>query len=179
MKICWVTNDVWYSKLLRFLFNETTSHVGTLWNINTVDLAIDQNRPVGSMYSAKYWLHKYRIIHQVELTLPEDKELELFKCVEARAVLRKYDMGGYYYGMVWGLLHKVFGLPLPKINKWSRPDEDMCQEIISSLLVHRIVKDAGVIAPTTDLSTMTPDATMHYMKKLTENKPLWKWTHNA
>jgi hypothetical protein len=30
MKICWVTNEVWFSKLLRYLFNESISHAGVM-----------------------------------------------------------------------------------------------------------------------------------------------------
>lgn len=177
MKICWVVSGAWYSKLLRYLFNETTSHVGTMWTINGIDLVIDQNRPYGTMWSTKYWLHKYKVIHQVELQLPPEKELELFKCIEAHTILLKYDMGGYYYGMIWGLIHKFLKIPFPKVNKWAKPNEDMCQEIIAALLIHKIIKDTGISIPPVDLSTMTPDASMLYMKKITENNPSWKWSH--
>jgi hypothetical protein len=177
MKIVWVTNDVWYSKMLLYLFDETTSHVGTIWDINSVDLVIDQNKPTGTMWSLKYWLKKYRIVHQVELELSQEKELELFKYLEARTILLKYDMGGYYYGMIWGLLHKWFKIPYPKVNKWAKPDEDMCQEIIIPLLKHQIFKDAGMNSTILDFSTMTPDMTMKYLKGITGNN--WKWKHNV
>lgn len=180
MKICWVTNNIWYSRLLRYLFNQTTSHVGIAWDINSVHLVIDQNRPTGTLWSLKYWLNKYWIVHQVELVLSPEKELELFKYLETRNILLKYDIGGYYYGMIWGLIHKLFKIPYPKTNKWAKPDQDMCQEIIVPLLEHPIIIESlGNFSPKLipDFATMTPDMSMKYMELLTKNNSLWKWKH--
>ena len=174
MKIVWVTNDIWYSKMLRFLFSEDSSHVGTTFNFDGLDLAIDINRPYGSLYGLKYWFHKYRIVEQVELVLPHDLEIEMLKTVADYAVMRPYDMGGYYYGMVWGLLHKFLRLPLPKVNKWSDGTGAMCQEIIIPILKSKTVKDTGIVNDIYDFANMSPSMTKEYFKKITKNNPLWK-----
>ena len=176
MKIVWVTNDIWYSKLLRFLFNEDSSHVGTVFNFDGLDLAVDINKPYGSLYSLKYWLNKYRIVEQVELTLPHDQEIQLLKIVADYSVMRPYDMGGYYYGMVWGLLHKLFKLPLPEINKGSDGTGAMCQEIIIPILKSQIVQATGIINGIFDFANMSPSMTRDYFKKITLNNPFWKWS---
>lgn len=179
MKICWVTNEVWFSKMLRFLFNESVSHVGVMFEIDGIKTAIDLNKPTGTLWSARYWLHKYSIVWEVELKLPHDKEVELYKTCEEYAVLRPYDMGGYYYGMLWGLLHKFLKIPFPKYNKWSSHTGSMCQEILVPILQHEIIKKTGVKADILDFTAMTPEMTFDYMQKLTHDNDLWEWIYNG
>lgn len=184
MKIVWVTNDVWFSKLLRFLFRETTSHVGLLFTINEKEIALDINNPKGDKYEARrksdnqlYWLIKYNIVHQVELDLTQEQETQLYKECEAYCVGRKYDIYGYYFGLLAGLLHKVFMLPLPKKNWWTNGTGSMCQECIIPILMSSITKANGVNVDNIYLAAMTPDMTMHYMEQLTQGNPKWRWMH--
>jgi len=177
MRICWVTNDVWFSRLLRYIFKESTSHVGVLVNVHDTEFAFDINNPYGSMYSAKYWLHKYRVVHSLDIPLSEQDSVRFFKFMEERAVLRPYDIKAYYYGMWRGLLRKLFGLAGPKTNKGVTPDRDMCQEVVRHVMEFDVIhQKLDVQCP--DLTLMTPDMTMKYMKTITSNTE-WTWSHNV
>jgi len=141
MKLCWVTNQKKYSKLFRYLFNEDASHMGIIFNINGIDLVIDLNRPHGTLWDLNYWQHRYTIVRYMEVKLSEEEELWLFKSCKGYAVLRKYDMSGYFYGMVCGILNKILGVPLPDENKWSDGSGSMCQQIVIPLMSHPVIKN--------------------------------------
>ena len=143
MKICWLTNDKWYSKLLRFIFNEESSHVGVIFNIDGIEIAMDITKPHGDIYSAKSWFSKYRLLYQVELKLTHDQEIEVFKECETFCVMKKYDFPGYIYGMIYGLLRKLHIIKmLPVENRWAGSG-DMRQEILRPILKSKIIKMVG------------------------------------
>jgi len=161
--------------LLRYLFNEDTSHVGLLFNFDNINLACDVNNPTGSVYDSKFWLHKYTVIHQVELSLSHNKEIALYKECAEYCVLRKYDFNGYLYGLIWGLLHKFFKIKMPTYNKWSNHTGSMCHEVVVPVLKSQIVKDTGINSPVLDFSNVTPDKVADFMMELTKGNPQWVW----
>jgi hypothetical protein len=150
-----------------------------MFNVDAMRTAIDVNNPRGALWSSKYWLYKYSIVWQVELDLPLTQEIEMYKTLEDYAVLRPYDINGYYNGMIWGLLHKFLKLPLPTENEWSNHTGSMCQEILVPILQSDIIKVTGVHSDILDFTAMTPEMSMNYMKKITKDNPLWKWTYNG
>ena len=180
MKLCFVTNDKNYSKLFRWLFNEDSSHVGTTFNINGVELATDLNRPYGTLWDLNYWKSKYNIVWSMELKLSDQEEFEIFKACREYAVLRKYDMAGYYYGMVWGILAKFFGLTLPKVNIWAEDTGSMCQEIIVPLVQHPIFKKyVPTSIPVVRTTAKTPGMVRKMMMDATKDNEHITWVYNG
>jgi len=174
MHIAWVTNDVWFSRLLRWIFKQKTSHVGLIFRLKEVELALDINNPYGSLWSLNYWLHKYRLIYTLEIPLTKEEEFFVFKSLEEIAVLKPYDIKAYYYGMWRGLLKRLFKIPYPEVNKAVTNGKDMCQEIISYVLHHPIVQEK-IGKHECDFTVMTPDSSMMYMRLITNNIPSFIW----
>ena len=175
MRICWVTSDVWYSYLLRWLFNAETSHVGSIFGEAVVDI----NRPVGKTYTARAWLTHYKIVWQVELQLPPEQEADLLAVVTKYAVGKPYDVKGYYFGMFCALLNKLFKIPFPKNNGLSEEGKDMCQEIVRPILLYPLIAAQQLGLDPNILNKKTPDGVIALFKEATKNKPEWVWTHNA
>jgi hypothetical protein len=140
-----------------------------------MDFAFDINNPYGSMYSTKYWLNKYRIVHSVEI--PCDG-LELFKYLQDKVVMTPYDIDAYYYGMLWGILHNVFKIPYPKTNKFASTDKDMCQEIVRYIIEFEPINKMLDGISCDNLTIMTPDMSMKYAKQVMKNIEC-KWIHNV
>ena len=174
MKICWVTSDVWYSYLLRWLFDAQTSHVGTIFND---EIVVDINRPVGKKYTARSWLTHYKIVWQVELKLPPEQETELLDIVTKYAVGKPYDVNGYYFGMLCGLLNKLFRIPFPKNNWFSEKGKDMCQEVVRPILEYPPIAAQQLGIDPEILNKKTPDGVIDLFKEATKNKPEWIWSH--
>jgi hypothetical protein len=179
MRICWVTNEKYYSRLLRFLFNNLTSHVGVIFNFDGISLATDLNKPMGKVWDSRYWFHKYNAVWTMDVKLSEHEEIALYKTCSDYCVLRVYDMPAYYFGMIAGLKWKFFNIPLPKVNAWSANTGSTCQEVLTPLvqtdILRKIEPRLASLDPT-KFSACTPDMTIGIMKKATEGNPLIKWT---
>jgi len=182
MRICWVTNEKYYSKLLRFLFNNDTSHVGVMFDINGIELVTDINRPFGKVWDNNYWLYKYTVVWSMEVLLSDKEEIELYHTCRKYCVLREYDMGAYYYGMLAGLRLKFLKIPLPKVNKWSLNTGSTCQEVLTPLVQSDIIRHVeprlASIDPTR-FSECTPDMVMNIMKTATKGNPRIHWRFNG
>lgn len=179
MKLCWVTNQKKYSKFFRYLFNEDASHMGVVFDINGVDLVVDLNRPYGTLWDFNYWQIRYTVVRYMEVELGEEEEFELFKSCKEYAVLRQYDMSGYYYGMIRGLLRRIFNIPLPIENKWSDGSGSMCQQIIIPLMNHPVFKNKipqlGLVPNT---ATKSPKNIQNILEQATQNSESVKWYEN-
>lgn len=172
MRICWVTSNVWYSYLLRWMFNAKTSHVGAVFNTPSGDMALDINNPLGKLYTLRAWVTHYKIVEQVEISLPDPLEIELFQDIKTYVVGKEYDVKGYYWGMFCGLMNKLFWIPLPKKNKYSEEGKDMCQEILRPIVTNPII---NLEIDLTNLNAMTPDMALNHLKEATKNNPKWVW----
>jgi len=179
MKLCWVTNQKKYSKFFRYLFNEDASHMGVVFDISDVDLVVDLNRPYGTLWDFNYWQRRYEVVRYMEVDLSDEEEFELFKSCKEYAILRKYDMSGYYYGMICGLLHKIFGIPFPYENKWSNGSGGMCQQIIIPLMNHPVFKNKiphlGFIQNT---SARSPKNIQNILEQATKDNEYVNWYEN-
>lgn len=180
MRLAWVTNDRYYSGLLRFLFNEPTSHVGSIFSLYGMSLAVDINRPYGKVYDLTHWLSKYTIIWEMRINFERHDELKLYQAAKDYAVLRPYDMRSYYYGMFAGIGHKFFGIPYPKTNALASGTASMCQEILTPILQHPTFK--AVVPHNIDVqhfSECTPHMSMLLLKDATANNPSVEWAYNG
>jgi hypothetical protein len=179
MKIHWVTNEQRYSKFFRFLFGEQTSHVGAEFSIGGAEMAIDLNKPYGTLWDMGYWRSKYNIVWSCEIPLSSDEEWQVFNDCRKYAVLRKYDMNGYYYGIWRGILKKFFGRPLPSVNKWAANTGSMCQEIVVPVTQSNPIVARGIAIDLMHTTAKTPDMVIKIMKKATAHRPDVKWVFNG
>lgn len=182
MRICWVTNERYYSRLLRYLFTNDSSHVGVTFDVHGISLATDVNKPFGKVWDLDYWLYKYNVVWSMDVLLSEDDEMVLFRLCRDYCVLRKYDMGAYYYGMICGLRLKFLGIPLPSVNKWSLNTGSTCQEVVTPIIQSDILQHIeprlANIDPTV-FSACTPDMTMEILKTATKDNPRIEWRFNG
>jgi len=182
MKVCWVTNEKFYSKLLRYLFTDVSSHVGVMFDFDGISLATDINKPFGKVWDSRYWLSKYSIVWHMDIALTHDHEIELYKYCADYCVLRPYDMNAYYFGMIAGLKYKFFGCSLPTENTWSNNTGGTCQEIVTPILQNDIIKQIEPRFANVDylkFPCMTPDMVMDVLKAATSNNPRIRWTFNG
>lgn len=181
MKICWVTNEKNYSKLYRWLFKEDASHVGSVFTFGSSSVAVDLNRPFGRIWDIRHWLHKYTIIWSMEIKLTEEEELEMYAACREYAVMRDYDMSGYYYGMIVGLRRRLFGVKLPSKNAWSKGTGSMCQEIVVPIIQHsvfnRVVGEN--LLPVRGNDGRTLATIREILWKATKDHPLVEWKYNG
>jgi len=181
MKICWVTNEQYYSKLMRWIFNCETTHVGAVFSIGDINLATDLNKPYGKVWGLHRWLHKYTVIHECEIPLNKTQEIAMYKACCDYCEMRPYDFNGYLYGMIRGLLKKFFNKAFPDKNSWSSLTGSMCQEVVVPIWQHSIIKSLGLnLDPyKADLTRKTPDMVKDMMFEATEDNLNFKWLYNG
>lgn len=180
MKVCWVTNEKGYSRLYRWLFGEDASHVGSVFTFDGYAIAVDLNRPFGRIWDIHHWLHKYTIIWSMEIKLAEEEEMTMYKTCRDYAVMRQYDMSGYYFGVVAGLKHRLFGMKIPKVNAWSKGTGSMCQEIVVPVFQHEIIKNiVGDVLPATGNDGRTLATIRDILHKATKDNPRVDWIYNG
>jgi hypothetical protein len=180
MKVCWVTNDRYYSKLYRWLFKEDASHVGAVFDFGSSAIAVDLNRPYGRIWDIHHWLHKYTIIWSMEIDLTAKEEMEMYESCRDYAVMRQYDMSGYYFGIIAGIKHRLLGAKIPKVNKWSKGTGSMCQEIVVPVFQHEIIKGIlGDVLPATGNDGRTLATIRKMLWDATKDNPKVKWVYNG
>jgi hypothetical protein len=181
MKICWVTNEKKYSRLYRWLFKEDASHAGSVFTFGDSAIAVDLNRPFGRIWDIRHWLSKYTIIWSMEVELTQKQESEMYEACRDYAVMRDYDMPGYYYGMIAGLRRRLLGIRLPKKNIWSRGTGSMCQEIVVPIVQHPVFRQVvgEEVIPSTGNDGRTLATIREMLHKATKDHPKVKWTYNG
>lgn len=184
MQLCWVTNERYYSKLLRWFFTDDTSHVGVTFGMDddSVHLAVDVNRPFGKVYDLQHWLYKYTVIWSMDVNLSDDHEREMYKLCRDYCVLRQYDMPAYYFGMIAGLKLKFLHISLPTVNTWSLNTGSTCQEILVPIVQSDVMQHIEPRLADVDFkrfSACTPDMTMDIMKAATKGNPRIQWRFNG
>lgn len=167
MYIYFTTNDKFYSKLLKWVFNEYISHIGLAFapTLKT-HLVIECTKPYGKVFALQHWLLRNEVIVAVQIPLTKEEEAQWFDEVAYRAVLRPYDFGAYFYGFYWGLRHKFFGDAYPETNAKSDPNHDICTEVLQPLKV--LLLKYGIDIAKDDLTAMTPQmvaSKMYYQTK--------------
>jgi hypothetical protein len=182
MRVCWVTNEVYYSRLLRYLFNNVSSHVGVMFEFDDIALTTDINKPKGKVWDSRYWLDKYSIVWSMDVSLSHDHEIELYKICADYCVLRPYDMGAYYFGMIAGLKHKVFGIPYPTENTWANNTGGTCQDVVTPLVQNDLMRQIEPRLADIDYINFpckTPDMVMNILKAATSKNPRIRWVFNG
>jgi hypothetical protein len=173
MHIFFSTNENYYSKFARFLFGETTSHVGIGFTVLGCPLVIDCTKPYGKIYHLSHWRKKYDIKYlSIVYMDPQDDELA-FRLASSYAVMKPYDWNAYFYGLYCGLKLRFLGSKLPDINKYDDPETDLCTEIFNPLKT--LLLKYGINLTNIDLSARTPDMLANDIYKQTKNNEKVVW----
>lgn len=174
MVIYFTTNENFYSRLLCWIFSEPVSHVGIcLYPTGKTALAIDCTKPHGKIYAYEHWKIKNHPIFWVDIPLSESDEIECFDKTARRSVMRPYDLKAYIHGFYWGIRAKLFGSRLPRTNKQSDHEKDLCTEIfnpIKDVMIRNGVDLYGI-----DLSAMTPHMLAIEIYRQTKNNSAIRW----
>lgn len=173
MYLYFSTNDKYYSRFMRFLFKEPTSHIGIGFEVGECPIVVDCTKPFGKVYHLKHWESKYEIKISAKITMTAEDELEALRKTVDNAVLKPYDWGAYYYGFFIGILWKWFYVPPPKTNKYGSDDADLCTEVLNP--IKRILKKYEIDLVNHDLAAMTPHmvATEIYRQTFSNERVAW------
>ena len=165
MIVQFVTNDIWYSRLTRWIFGEKPTHVGLSFDDEGVSIVMDISKPCGSLCSLKYWLsNKYYLVSSYPVNLSPEDERDAILKVQFFCVLREYAWGAYYFGLFTGLFHKLFGTPLPKTNPLENFDKGLCTNIFDP--IKSILLKYGIDMTNDDMYAKTPGMVEHYFNVL-------------
>lgn len=171
MKIYFVTNEHYYSKIFRFLFKEPVSHVALSFFEDDLKLVIDATKPVGGLYHIKYWLSKYSVVYCMELKLRSDDEKKLCLKVIDETVMVPYDWGGYWFAFFVAIKKRLFGIPYPKKNEWDATNMRHCGEILESL--KNILPKHGMDISDLDFAALTPHMAAQELYKRTPKSSIY------
>lgn len=133
MKIYFSTNEKYYSKIVRWLFDEPVSHIGLGFNINGVEMVIDCAKSHGKLYHLKDWENKYSIFYHAEIETSDQVEADLFKKAVRHNIMKPFDKKAYYWFLLAGLKSKIFNTPLPEKNPVQAAYGNICTEIIKPI----------------------------------------------
>lgn len=154
MLIYFSTNDVYYSKIFRWLFNEPSSHVGLGFFRDQESVVVDCTKPCGREHSLSRWIFKYKITHSLKIPLSEEREEDFYQIAKEYSVGKKYDFSAYYWGLFCGLAFKLFRIPLPKKNVFQQEEHGLCTEIFVPFKEKLL--EFGIDILELDMSATTP-----------------------
>lgn len=173
MRLCFSTNEKYYSKFMKFLFKEPTSHVGAGFVVQGCPLIVDCTKPCGKLYHQKHWDKKYKTVYFVDIQLSEDDEKLAFYLVTDNAVLKPYDWDAYFYGFLLGILWKWGGIKPPTYNRFSSKDADLCTEIVNP--IKPLLCQYGINLEGKDMAAMTPHMMAAEIYEQTKSNERVRW----
>lgn len=154
MKIYFVTNEKWYSKLMRFLYRDEVTHIGIGYNESEEEIIFDITKPYGSVYPKEYWFHKYEKRYHIELTLTDIEVENSLNNLWKTCVMKTYDIDTYYWTIFFGILNRFFGYPIPTVNRFANRDRGLCTNVIDP--VKEILFSRGISFKNIDTYSLTP-----------------------
>ena len=175
MIIYFTTNEKFYSKLLRWIFDEPTSHVGASFKPEgQIELVADCTKPHGKLMHLNNWLFKHRLLCSIEINMKKEHELQAYELVVNNCVMKPYDFPAYIYGFYWGLRIKFFGHKPPKKNAESSKEMDLCTEILNP--IKGLLLEYAIDIYDMDLAAMTPTmlAMELYKQTIYNSRVDWK-----
>lgn len=123
MKICGTSNNMPFSKLIRWALHESSSHLIFHFN-NGVST---HSNPLGLHLTWTNTFNKTNVTHwEIDVATTTYQENEIIKTIMDNHDSDEYDWPAFFY-MAWCLLLKIlFKKPIPKLNKWGNPDMCLC-----------------------------------------------------
>lgn len=178
MKIYFSTNEKRHSKLVRWIFNDSVSHMGLGFNVDGVEMVIDCAKPQGKLHHLKTWLDSNEVLFYLDIETSPTLEVELFKKAVRHNVSKPFDNKTYYRGLLYGLRKKLLGISLPTKNKSHSIGKNICSEIIKPLR-----KDLwelfDIDLSKYDFSCKTPLMVALILEAEAMECPFARWHHNA
>lgn len=135
MRLCWTKSKLPLSKIIRWVTGEDCSHFLIVLDDPEGGLIFEAN--LLGTHPAFYRTHKkaFTIVHEIDwpLTLEVENHVRAFaiKKFDGRA----YDfLGVLYLGLRIGL-HRMFGLAIPKKNKWAKHGAFYCDDLFDIMQI--------------------------------------------
>lgn len=123
MKICGTSNNMPFSKLIRWALNESSSHL-----IFHFDNGVStHSNPMGLHLSWTKTFNQTNETHwEIDIETSAFQEAEIMKTIMDNHDSDEYDWPALFY-LGWCLLLKaLFNRPIPKVNKWSQDNMCLC-----------------------------------------------------
>jgi hypothetical protein len=127
MRVIFTTTDSFVSRIIRWMFNEPASHFAcTLYD----DQVVFQSNFLGVDFASfkKFLMHS-RVVQAFDFPMTREEEDAIFDALVENMVGNGYDFWAMTYAGWWGLLYKLFGIEMPKHNRWQSKDQDLCVEL--------------------------------------------------
>jgi hypothetical protein len=163
MKIYFVTNQKWYSRLMRWLWNDEVTHLGIGFDEFNHELIFDISKPTGSVYPYEYWFNKYEPRYFIEIALSDEEIDEYFAELWFYCVLKPYDMNSYYLAIFWGIMTKFFKIKVPDINVVADEEKGFCSNVIEPL--KELLTKNGMYLKNVDTYSKTPQMLLNIFKR--------------
>lgn len=136
MKLIWTKSNLPLSLLIRAVTGEDCSHFAFVFESQAKGLMFESNllgthpRFLETEFKSRW---RFTIVHQRDIPMTPEMEDAIWDRVVSRFDGKGYDYGGAIYLGWWKLLNRLFGVALPKTNKWASDDLYFCDEVYIAL----------------------------------------------
>ena len=130
MKILCVKSNLPLSILIRWGLKEDCSHLVAEFDNR---LAIHSNLLGVHLQWAPHLREHCTVVHEFEFKLTLEQEEEVYLALINLTEGKPYDFGAFAYFGWRAILWRIFGLAIPKRNRWGKKDHFLCTEIAAAL----------------------------------------------
>lgn len=130
MKLVFTKSSSVLSRLIRWGLAEPVSHVAIIFD----DKLIFQSNLLGVHLDGIYKFQKTNtIVYSLDIKLSKQAEELIYEKLLVQYDGVYYDFGALFYFFYQALLHKYFGTPWPDKNAWQKPENFLCDGLLTTL----------------------------------------------
>lgn len=130
MKILFTKSSLPLSKLIRWGFNEPTSHVAIMFD----NKLVFQSNLLGVGLEGIYRFQAAaEIVFTIDVPMNLKSEEQIYQNLLSQYDGKSYDFKAFAYFGYRVILKKLFGKPMPDKNSWQRPDAFLCDGLLAAL----------------------------------------------
>lgn len=134
MTMVWTKSNTPLSYLIRAVTGEPVSHFAFVFNSPGGGLMFESNLLGTHPKFFKTAQKHCTIVQKIELPpLPTELEDQVWDEVVSKYDGKGYDFAGAIYLGLMILRERIFKIPRPKKNAWSKPDTYFCNELYAAL----------------------------------------------
>lgn len=133
MRLVWTKSKTPFSLLIRLVTGDDCSHFSFVFESAANGLMFESNLFGTHPLFYRTSLKTHTVMHEIIVPLTLDDENKIWDLIVDKYDDRPYDYFGVMYLGWRKLLLRMFKRPLPKHNKWAKPDAYFCNELYGIL----------------------------------------------
>lgn len=160
MRLIWTKSNLILSKLIRWGLNEDCSHFAIVFDSPAGGLMFESNLLGTHPKFYKTAKKHCEIVHEIVLNVSVEVEDRVWDIVVDNYDDEPYNFGAFLYFAWRAFLYKAFKRPFPAVNKWSKPDTHLCDQLYDAV--------ENIAAPNLniDLAITSPHKVYEKLKEL-------------